>query len=105
MSKPGRIRSGFLIQPARWQALAKPARKLRVGDVVRFGEEGRACFLSELDATVEAKGEAGEVTLGFAFAGPVLDQAIAERGAMPRGCWWCGRVRGAAAARSNARIA
>jgi S-adenosylmethionine:tRNA ribosyltransferase-isomerase len=68
---------------ARWQALAKPARKLRVGDVVRFGEEGSACFLSELDATVEAKGEAGEVTLGFAFAGPVLDQAIAERGAMP----------------------
>ena len=68
---------------ARWQALAKPARKLKVGDVVRFGEEGRACFLGELDATVEAKGEAGEVTLGFAFAGPVLDQAIAERGAMP----------------------
>jgi len=68
---------------ARWQALAKPARKLRVGDVVRFGEEGRACFLGELDATVEAKGEAGEITLGFAFAGPVLDQAIAERGAMP----------------------
>ena len=62
---------------ARWQALAKPARKLKVGDVVRFGEEGRACFLGELDATVEAKGEAGEVTLGFAFAGPVLDQAIA----------------------------
>ena len=68
---------------ARWQALAKPARKLKVGDVVRFGEEGKACFLGELDATVEAKGEAGEVTLGFAFAGPVLDQAIAERGAMP----------------------
>jgi S-adenosylmethionine:tRNA ribosyltransferase-isomerase len=68
---------------ARWRALAKPARKLKVGDVVRFGAEGKACFLGELDATVEAKGEAGEVTLGFAFAGPVLDQAIAERGAMP----------------------
>jgi S-adenosylmethionine:tRNA ribosyltransferase-isomerase len=68
---------------AHWQALAKPARKLKVGDVVRFGDEGRTCFLGELDATVEAKGEAGEVTLGFAFAGPALDQAIAERGAMP----------------------
>jgi S-adenosylmethionine:tRNA ribosyltransferase-isomerase len=68
---------------ARCQALAKPARKLKVGDVVRFGKEGKACFLGELDATVEAKGDAGEVTLGFAFAGPVLDQAIAERGAMP----------------------
>ena len=32
---------------------------------------------------VEAKGEGGEVTLAFAFHGPVLDQAIAERGNMP----------------------
>ena len=30
-----------------------------------------------------AKGEGGEVTLSFAFHGPVLDQAIAERGDMP----------------------
>ena len=29
------------------------------------------------------KGEGGEVTLAFAFHGPVLDQAIAERGDMP----------------------
>src|SRR5229473_3361073 len=48
---------------SRWQALVKPARKLKPGDVVRFGEEGRVCFLGELDATVEGKGEAGEVTL------------------------------------------
>ena len=41
------------------------------------------CFLGQLDATVEAKGEGGEVTLAFAFHGPVLDQAIAERGDMP----------------------
>jgi len=50
---------------------------------VRFGEEGRVCFLGQLDATVEEKGEAGEVTLAFAFHGPVLDQAIEERGDMP----------------------
>jgi len=41
------------------------------------------CFLGQLDATVEGKGERGEVTLAFAFNGPVLDQAIAERGDMP----------------------
>jgi len=68
---------------SRWQALVKPARKLAVGDVVRFGTEGRVCLLGNLDATVEAKGEAGEITLSFAFAGPVLDQAIAELGAPP----------------------
>src|SRR5204862_5290063 len=34
-------------------------------------------------ATVEAKGEGGEITLAFGFHGPALDQAIAERGDMP----------------------
>src|SRR5262249_7956369 len=68
---------------SRWRAFVKPARKLAPGDVVRFGEEGKVCFLGQLDATVEAKGEGGEVTLSFAFHGPVLDQAIAERGDMP----------------------
>jgi S-adenosylmethionine:tRNA ribosyltransferase-isomerase len=68
---------------ARWQALVKPARKLAVGDAVRFGAEGSVCFLEELDATVEAKGEAGEVTFAFAFHGPTLDAAIAERGEVP----------------------
>src|ERR1051325_10100514 len=68
---------------SRWRAFVKPARKLAVGDVVRFGEEGKVCFLGQLDATVEGKGEGGEVTLSFAFHGPVLDQAIEERGDMP----------------------
>jgi len=68
---------------SRWLALVKPARKLKPGDAVRFGDEGRVCFLGQLDATVESKGEAGEVTLAFAFHGPVLDQAIAERGDVP----------------------
>jgi S-adenosylmethionine:tRNA ribosyltransferase-isomerase len=68
---------------SRWRAFVKPARKLAVGDVVRFGEEGKVCFLGQLDASVEAKGEGGEVTLSFAFHGPVLDQAIDERGDMP----------------------
>jgi S-adenosylmethionine:tRNA ribosyltransferase-isomerase len=68
---------------ARWRAFVKPAKRLAAGDVVRFGEEGRVCFLGQLDATVEDKSEGGEVTLAFAFHGPVLDQAVEERGDMP----------------------
>jgi S-adenosylmethionine:tRNA ribosyltransferase-isomerase len=68
---------------SRWNALVRPAKRLSPGDVVRFGAEGRVCFLDQLDATVEAKGEGGEVTFAFAFHGPVLDQALAERGDMP----------------------
>jgi S-adenosylmethionine:tRNA ribosyltransferase-isomerase len=68
---------------SRWQALVKPGKRLAPGDVVRFGAEGRLCFLEQLDATVEQKGEAGEVTLAFAFTDAVLDQALAERGDMP----------------------
>jgi S-adenosylmethionine:tRNA ribosyltransferase-isomerase len=68
---------------SRWRALVKGAKKLEAGDVVRFGEEGKVCFLGQLDATVEQKGERGEVTLAFAFHGSILDQAIEERGDMP----------------------
>ena len=68
---------------ARWRAFVRPAKRLAPGDVVRFGEEGKVCFLGQLDATVEDKGEGGEVTLAFAFHGPVLDQAVEERGDMP----------------------
>lgn len=66
-----------------WKAFARPARKLRVGDILRFGSEGRVCFLDQLDAEVIRKDEEGEITLSFSFHGPVLDQAIAERGTMP----------------------
>jgi S-adenosylmethionine:tRNA ribosyltransferase-isomerase len=68
---------------SRWRALVRPAKRLVAGDVIRFGEEGKVCFLGQLDATVEGEREGGEVTLSFAFHGPVLDQAIAERGDMP----------------------
>ncbi|MDT3686826.1 MAG: tRNA preQ1(34) S-adenosylmethionine ribosyltransferase-isomerase QueA [Pseudorhodoplanes sp.] len=68
---------------SRWLAFAKPGKRLEPGDTLRFGDEGKVCFLGQLDATVEAKGEGGEVTLSFAFHGPVLDQAIEERGDMP----------------------
>ena len=68
---------------SRWQALAKPAKKLSKGDVVRFGHEGRVCLLGHLDAQVEHKGEDGEITLSFSFHGPALDQAIADLGSPP----------------------
>jgi S-adenosylmethionine:tRNA ribosyltransferase-isomerase len=71
---------------SRFRALVKPAKRLAVGDVVRFGGESRVCFLEQLDATVEHKGqgeEGGEVTLAFSFTDAVLDQALAERGDMP----------------------
>jgi S-adenosylmethionine:tRNA ribosyltransferase-isomerase len=68
---------------SRWLAFVRPAKRLQQGDTVRFGDEGKVCFLGQLDATVEHKGDAGEVTLSFAFHGAVLDQAIAERGDIP----------------------
>jgi S-adenosylmethionine:tRNA ribosyltransferase-isomerase len=76
---------------SRWTALVKPGKRLMAGDVVRFGSEGRVCFLEQLDATVEAKGEGGEITFAFAFHGPVLDQALAERGDMPLPPYIAGR--------------
>jgi S-adenosylmethionine:tRNA ribosyltransferase-isomerase len=71
------------VDGSRWRAFVRPAKRLKPGDIVRFGDEGKVCFLGQLDATVEEKGEGGEVTLAFAFHGPVLDQAVAERGEMP----------------------
>ncbi len=59
------------------------ARNCRQGDRIRFGAEGRVCLLGSLDATVETKGEAGEITLAFDFHGTVLDEAIQAVGEMP----------------------
>jgi S-adenosylmethionine:tRNA ribosyltransferase-isomerase len=71
------------IDGSRWQALARPAKKLSRGDVVRFGNEGKVCLLGHLDAEVEHKGEDGEITLSFSFHGPALDSAIADLGNPP----------------------
>jgi S-adenosylmethionine:tRNA ribosyltransferase-isomerase len=71
------------IDGSQWRAFILGAKKVEVGDTLRFGAEGRVCFLDELDAQVSRKDEGGEVTLSFLFHGAVLDQAIAERGAMP----------------------
>jgi S-adenosylmethionine:tRNA ribosyltransferase-isomerase len=72
------------LSPSKWSALAKPGKRLREGDRMRFGTlDERACLLGALDATVSAKGEEGEITLAFDLAGPDLDAAIAAAGAMP----------------------
>lgn len=71
------------IGPDRWKAFARPGKRVKVGDRIRFGERGDLCLAGTLDATVEEKGDAGEVTLRFDFSGPTLDQAIATVGHIP----------------------
>ncbi len=72
------------LSPNRWTAFMRPGKRLAPGDRVVFGEgRDRACLLAELDATVVEKREGGEIVLAFDLAGPDLDAAIAERGAMP----------------------
>jgi S-adenosylmethionine:tRNA ribosyltransferase-isomerase len=73
------------LDESRWRAFAQPARRLQAGDRIRFGAEadGRVCLLGTLDATVLAKGEAGEVELAFSFHGAFLDEAIDALGRMP----------------------
>jgi S-adenosylmethionine:tRNA ribosyltransferase-isomerase len=71
------------IEPARWLAFARPGKRLKTGDLIRFGEQGRVCLLGELDASVAAKGDRGEVELAFNFTGVVLDEAIEQLGEVP----------------------
>ena len=73
------------VDDCRWRALARPAKRLNVGERIRFGEasESMACLLAALDAEVEDKGEAGEILLRFEFTGAALDEAIDRLGAPP----------------------
>ena len=77
----------------RWRAFARPAKKLNVGDRIRFGEEAEStvCELVRLDAEVEDKGEGGDVTLRFSFSGAFLDEAIARLGELPLPPYIAGR--------------
>ena len=63
--------------PDVWSAFMKPGKRLKVGDRVRFGGD------DSVDATIEAKGDDGLVTLKFDLAGPALDDAIRNVGVMP----------------------
>ncbi len=61
----------------RWAALARPGKRLKVGDVIAFGSE------EPFSARVEAKEDGGEVVLAFDRSGPELDRAIALTGRIP----------------------
>lgn len=58
-----------------WKAFAKPAKKLKVDDVIHFD--------GGLDALVIEKGEAGEVTIQFNKTDDDLGDALKEAGVMP----------------------
>src|SRR5262245_21831635 len=58
----------------RFSVLARPARKLALGDKLLFGA---------LEAQVVARGDNGEAELQFALSGAALDAAIAVQGEMP----------------------
>jgi S-adenosylmethionine:tRNA ribosyltransferase-isomerase len=71
------------LDESRWRAFARPAKRLAVGDRIRFGHDGRVCLLGTLDATITGIGEAGEVELSFSLHGPYLDEAIEAIGDPP----------------------
>ncbi|MBN8911656.1 MAG: tRNA preQ1(34) S-adenosylmethionine ribosyltransferase-isomerase QueA [Rhizobiales bacterium] len=95
----GELRSGVSfnllrrVDASRWRALARPAKRLAIGDRVRFGSdsESMACLLSSLEATVAARLDAGEVELLFDLSGPDLDLAIQGVGDMPLPPYIAGR--------------
>jgi S-adenosylmethionine:tRNA ribosyltransferase-isomerase len=61
--------------PDRFLAFARPAKKLHPGDALTLGRT--------IAAEVIARGEAGEVEIGFVLAGARLDAAIAAEGETP----------------------
>jgi S-adenosylmethionine:tRNA ribosyltransferase-isomerase len=67
-----------------WRAFVRPAKKLRVGETIRFGgpDEGAACQAGALSAIVVEKND-GECLLAFNLSGPFLDEAILAHGHMP----------------------
>lgn len=71
------------VAPDRWKAFAKPGKRIKIGDRIEFGHGGNACLIGSLAATVEDKGEGGEVTLRFDLSGPALDEAIMSVGHIP----------------------
>lgn len=64
---------------SRWRVFAKPAKKLKKGDVIAFAKEGE----TPLQAEVRSEPSAGEVLLAFSLSGAQLDQAVDQLGQMP----------------------
>jgi S-adenosylmethionine:tRNA ribosyltransferase-isomerase len=69
-----------------WWAFARPGKRLKIGDAARFGDRCDAdgiCELGSLFATVEVKGEGGDILFRFDRAGAALDAEIARIGITP----------------------
>jgi S-adenosylmethionine:tRNA ribosyltransferase-isomerase len=71
------------LDEATWSALARPGRRLRPGDRLRFGHDGRVCLLGTLEAEVAEKLADGRVILAFNLHGAYLDEALATVGDAP----------------------
>ena len=69
--------------PDTWRAFLRPAKRVAVGDRISFGHTENICLMGALDATVEEKGEGGEVSLRFDFSGAALDEALHAVGHIP----------------------
>lgn len=64
-----------LLAADRWRVFARPAKRLKAGDVVQFADG--------FSATVEDRLESGEVVLRFNYAGDALRGALEAQGRMP----------------------
>jgi S-adenosylmethionine:tRNA ribosyltransferase-isomerase len=58
-----------------WRALARPGKRLKPGDTIRFAEG--------FSATITQRIDGGEIELAFSLSGPELEQALDAHGAMP----------------------
>ena len=59
----------------RFLAFARPAKRLKAGDTLRFG--------TDLEAQVAMRGEGGEIELAFSMGGAELDAAVRRAGETP----------------------
>jgi S-adenosylmethionine:tRNA ribosyltransferase-isomerase len=69
--------------PDCWRAYARPAKRLREGDILRLGKD--------LRGDIRARLEGGEVEIRFDRSGTDLDAAIVEQGSMPLPPYIAGR--------------
>ena len=63
------------LDESHWRCFARPAKKLRMGDIIDFG--------AGLEAEVDFIGEDGERGLAFNHAGDAFERLLAEVGVMP----------------------
>jgi S-adenosylmethionine:tRNA ribosyltransferase-isomerase len=71
------------VSPDSWKAFIRPGKRVAAGDRISFGHTENLCLMGALDATVEEKGEGGEVLLRFDFSGAALDEAMHAVGHIP----------------------